>query len=729
MDPELAQLAQDPETHAFVSSSGPTGGNVQVAISFLAELKRRNVLRAAALYAAGAWLLVQVATQVFPFFHIAEWVVRWIIVAAIVCLIPFLAFAWYYEVTPEGIKRQSQVDREESIVHLTARKLDRWIIVLLVFIALLIIAQMIVHKPEAVTSAALPVTAGAAPAGDVIPAKSIAVLPFENLSKDENNAYFATGMQDEILTRLAGIRDLKVISRTSTAQYASQPPNLKIVAEQLGVATVLEGSVQKAGEQVHINLQLIDARNDSHLWAQSFNRELKDIFAVEAEVAQKVADALKAQLVPEEAARVAAVPTHSEAAYELYLQANAHFNRANDQDVLVTRELPQAIPLYQRALDADPQFALAAAALGRSHMHMYFYAPDRSEARLASAKSAIERALALQPDLGEAHFALALYFYWGHRDYAGATEQLALARKTLANSADVPRMLAAIARRQGRADDMIAGFREATLLDPRSSFSTDQLGLSYGALRRYAEADRAFAQAEEVTRDPIDERVTRALSAVAWKGDLTPLREALAALEPGTDAYAGNAASYFALHWWAHDYAAAARVAQNNTDDDWSDTANIALPRLLFLAWAQQAGHDPKAADTYATVRKTATAALAQQPQRAELHLAAAFAAAGLGMKDEAIAEGRRAAELLPPSRDALSGAAVQVYLAQMYVRIGDHDRAFELLRGALPLFSGQSMSAALLRLDPNWEPIRNDPRFAGLVADAEPQVTGAASK
>jgi len=186
-----------------------------VAITFLAELKRRNVLRAAALYAAAAWLLVQVATQVFPFFHIAEWVVRAIIVAAIVCLVPFLAFAWYYEVTPEGIKRQSQVDLEESIVHLTARKLDRWIIVLLVFIALLMVGQIVMHKPAG-DGAATPVAAGAAGPAEA-PAKSIAVLPFENLSKDENNAYFATGMQDEILTRLAGIRDLKVISRTSTA--------------------------------------------------------------------------------------------------------------------------------------------------------------------------------------------------------------------------------------------------------------------------------------------------------------------------------------------------------------------------------------------------------------------------------------------------------------------------------------------------------------------------------
>jgi len=696
---------------------------VAVATSLLGELKRRNVFRAVALYAAAAWLLVQVATQVLPFFHAPEWVVRWIIVAAVAGLPLFVSFAWFYEFTPEGLKRQSEVEPTESIVHLTARKLDRWIIVLLVLIALLMLVQMLVlRRPgnaEAGQTATDPPAANAASA----PAKSIAVLPFENLSKDENNAYFATGMQDEILTRLAGIRDLKVISRTSTAQYASQPPNLKIVAEQLGVANVLEGSVQKAGEQVHINLQLIDARNDSHLWAQSYNRELKDIFAVEGEVAQSVADALKAQLMPAEAERATAVPTHNEAAYQLYLQANAHFNRAIDQDVLVPRELPQAIPLYQHALDADPQFALAAAALGRAHMHVYFYAPDRSEARLASAKTAIDRALALQPDLGEAHYALALYLYWGYRDYAHALDELRVARQSNANSADVPRMLAAIARRQGRATDMIAGFKEATLLDPRSSSALDQLGLGYSALRRYVEADRAFAQAEEVTRDPADERVTRGQSAVFWKGDVEPLRSALAALEPGSDAYAGNATGYFYLYWWSRDFANALRIAQNNSDEDWSDTANIAMPRLLFVAWAQQAVNDPKAAETYAAVRKTATAAVAQQGERADPHLTLAFAAAGLGEKDEAIREGRRAAELLPPSRDALSGAAVQVYLAQIYVRVGNYDDAFDALRGTLPLFSGNAVSASLLKLDPNWDPIRNDPRFAQLVAQFEQPV------
>ncbi|HEY2396717.1 MAG TPA: hypothetical protein VGH81_12170 [Rudaea sp.] len=688
-----------------------------VATSLLGELKRRNVFRATAVYAAAAWLLVQVATQVFPFFHAPEWIVRWIIVAAVVGLAPFIAFAWFYEFTPEGIKRQSDVAPDESIVHLTARKLDRWIIVLLGFIALLLVVNMFVLRKPAADADGNQAGADTASTGSA-PAKSIAVLPFENLSKDENNAYFATGMQDEILTRLAGIHDLKVISRTSTAQYASQPPNLKIVAEQLGVATVLEGSVQKAGEQVHINLQLIDAHNDSHLWAQSYNRELKDIFAVEAEVAQNVADALKAQLVPTEAARVAAVPTQSPVAYELYLRANSHANRAYDQDVLVPAELPPAITLYQQALGADPQFALAAAALARAHMSMYFNAPDRTEARLAAAKTAADRALALQPGLGEAHHALAMYYYWGHRDYAAAIEELQVARQTLPNSGDVMILLAAIDRRQGHGAEAIASFQQATLLDPRSAFALDQLAFTYAALRRYPEADRAFAQAVAVTRDPKDEQVTQGLNTIAWKGDVAPLRAALGALEPGSDAYSGNLQSLFLVNWWSRNYAAALSAGNTSTDSDWSDQANVTLPRMLYVAWAYQASGDAaKAAEAYSLVQKTVSAALMQQPDVADLHLALAFADAGLGLKDEAVREGKRGAELLPVSRDALTGSAMQVYLAQVYVRVGDNNSAFDLLRPAMQHFSGQFLSPALLKLDPNWDPLRNDPRFAQLLA------------
>jgi serine/threonine-protein kinase len=316
------------------------------------------------------------------------------------------------------------------------------------------------------------------PAPAAAPAKSIAVLPFENLSEDKANAYFATGMQDEILTRLASIHDLKVISRTSTLKYQSHPEDLRTVGAQLGVASVLEGSVQRAGDQVHINLQLIDASDDSHLWAQSYDREIKDIFAVERDIAQSVADALKAQLMPAEATRVAATPTQNPAAYDFYLRGMAHFNKAYDQDVLTAAEVPQAIALFEQALAADPKFALADAQLAYAHMFMYFNAADRTETRLAAAKTAVDRSLASQPDLGEAHFALAVYHYWGRREYGPALEQLRLARETLPNSADVVTIIAAVARRQNRWDEAITGFRQATLLDPRSSIALDQLALA-----------------------------------------------------------------------------------------------------------------------------------------------------------------------------------------------------------------------------------------------------------
>jgi serine/threonine-protein kinase len=356
------------------------------------------------------------------------------------------------------------------------------------------------------------------------------------------------------------------------AQYASQPPNLKIVAEQLGVATVLEGSVQKAGEQVHINLQLIDARNDSHLWAQSYNRELKDIFAVEGEVAQSVADALKGAAdagrsrardrgADAQRGRLPVVP-----AGQCAFQPGGRPGRAG------SARAAAAITLYQRALDADPKFALAAAALGRAHMHVYFLrAGSYRSAAGSPAKTAIDRALGLQPDLGEGHYALALLLLLGTprlrtRDRgtpSGAPEHCQQRRR--ATHARCDRTSPGT---RGRHDRRLPG---GNLLDPRSSSALDQLGPRLRALRRYAEADRAFAQAEEVTRDPADERVTslaerRCCGRATWRADAFRAR----APRTGSDAYAATRAGYFILYWWSHDFANALRIAQNNSDDAWS---------------------------------------------------------------------------------------------------------------------------------------------------------------
>ncbi len=438
------------------------------------------------------------------------------------------------------------------------------------------------------------------------------MLPFENLSDDKANSYFASGMRDEILTRLAGIRALKVVSRTSTEQYASHPADIKTVGEQLGVAAVLEGSVQKAGDSTHINVQLIDARSDTHLWAESYDRDLKNIFAVERDVAEKVADALKAQLLPEEAVRVASIPTRSSEAYDLYLRGLAHFNRANDEYVLTKVEIPQAIPLFEEALAKDPDFALAASALVKAHMYAYWFAPDRSDARLVQAKTMADRALALQPDLAMPTTRLACICIGDSATMLPRMRRFALARTTLPNDADIEVTDAAIFRRRGKYDEAIAGFQRAAALAPHSGGPSFNLAQCYMQLRRYADADRLFARAAEVTADPDVQLIRRGESWVYWKGDLAPMRAALAALKPGTDLYAANTYQLQLMAWWSRDFAAAAAMVAADPEGSWYDSVNIALPKRLYQAWAYAAeGEDAKAKSIYVDVQAAMRTAVA----------------------------------------------------------------------------------------------------------------------
>ena len=316
-----------------------------IEMSLFAELKRRNLFRAAAFYAASAWLVVQIATQVFPFFHIAEWVVRWIVVAAAIGFPFAMMFSWFYEWTPHGLERESEVAPNESITPQTGRKLDRWIIAILgMAVALLLANQFVRHRDEEPTD----------PRPGAVPQKSIAVLPFENLSDDKSNAYFADGIQDQILTKLAGVADLKVISRISAAKYKSKPENLKTVSQELGVATVLEGTVQRAGARVRINVQLVDARADTHLWAKNYDRELKDVFGVQSEVAQQIADALRAKLSPSEATALAVAPTRDPEAYDLFLQGEYEM-RQGESALTSPEPFDRAAKFYREALESRPE--------------------------------------------------------------------------------------------------------------------------------------------------------------------------------------------------------------------------------------------------------------------------------------------------------------------------------------------------------------------------------------
>jgi tetratricopeptide (TPR) repeat protein len=345
---------------------------------------------------------------------------------------------------------------------------------------------------------------------------------------------------------------------------------------------------------------------------------------------------------------------------------------------------------------------------------------------LALAKAAADQALALQPDLGEARVALAQYWYWGHRDYAQALQQLELARQSLPNDPTVELYVAYIERRQGRWDEALAGIRRAVVLDPRSSSALDELAQTYLDLGRYAEADQIFARAVAVTQDPTDELITQAVNTVLWKGDVAPLRAALGSLTPGSDDYAGNANVFFILDWWSRDFAAAAEKAETGTAVNWDDSADIVLPRRLYLALAYAAaGDDAKAKPLYVELHTQMQAALQQRPDDADAHLALAFAAAGLGLTDEAVKEGRKVSSLMPVSRDAKSGPGYVAWLAKLYVRAGDNDQAIAALKQLQSLPArGYCFSPALLNLDPIWDPLRKDPGFQKLLADAQAGAT-----
>ncbi len=380
--------------------------------NFFAELKRRNVYKVAVAYAVVGWLLVQVATQVFPFFEIPNWAIRLVVLAIVIGFPIALIIAWAFELTPEGLKRTEDVDPATE----KRRRSHTWIYVVVIgavfSIGLFFVGRYTARSPSAARTEAT--------AGSSIPQKSIAVLPFENLSDDKGAAYFADGIQDEILTKLASIADLKVISRTSTAKYKSKPEDLRTVSQQLGVATILEGSVQKAADKVRVNVQLIDARADSHLWAKTYDRDMKDVFAIQSEVAQEIADSLQAKLSPAEANTLATAPTKDTAAYDLFLKGEFEQRVANIN--FRPESFDQAAVWYKEAIERDPNFALAMARLAVCRLRRHWLTDPLSEAEVNDAGSLAKQALALAPDLAEAHVAVGVFHYYGFREYRGGAD-------------------------------------------------------------------------------------------------------------------------------------------------------------------------------------------------------------------------------------------------------------------------------------------------------------------
>jgi TolB-like protein/Flp pilus assembly protein TadD len=445
--------------------------------NFFAELKRRNVIRMAGLYLVAAWLLTQVTSTVLPMFAAPEWLPRSIVTLLAIGFIPALIFSWIFELTPEGFKRDQEVPPERSIAPQNARRMDRMIIVvLLLALGYFALDKFLLNRSR--DTALVRET--------TIPGKSIAVLPFDNLSRDPDNAYFTEGVQDEILTRLAKVADLKVISRTSTQHFKSAPDNLPEIAKKLGVMHILEGSVQKANDQVRVNVQLINALNDTHLWADTYDRKLTDIFAVESEIAKTIADTLQAKLTGSEKTLLANKPTTDPEAYELYLKGRFFWNKRTAED------LRKAIDFFNQAIAQDPEFALAYAALAQSWLILPAYGGGAPKDCLPPAEVATTKALALDGNSSDAHAALGMLRAGYHFDFSGGTKEYERALELNPNDATSHHWFATdVLAALGESEREIAEMRRARELDPLSLVINTNLG---EALRRAGRLDEAISQ-------------------------------------------------------------------------------------------------------------------------------------------------------------------------------------------------------------------------------------------
>jgi TolB-like protein/Tfp pilus assembly protein PilF len=552
--------------------------------------------------------------------------------------------------------------------------------------------------------------------------KSIAVLPFENLSRDPDNAYFADGIQDEILTRLSKIADLKVISRTSTQHYKSAPENLPEIARQLGVANIVEGSVQKSGDAVRVNVQLIKAANDSHLWADTFDRKLTDIFSVESDVAKAIADQLRAKLTGQEEQVIAAKPTDNTEAYDGYLRGLAYSLKA----VNTPANFLGAQKYLREAVRLDPKFALSWALL--SYVDARGYRSAALQPTLAlreEARQAAETALTLQPNLGEAMLAKGSYHYACLKDYDTAVRYFEQARPLLPNSSRIPESLAYVTRRRGQWDRSESYFNEAERLDPLNLTLLAQHALSYQCLRRFPEALRKFDQVLNITPDDVDTLAIKAAVAQA-EGNLPRASALLAPLHPAAD-------DTYALETQVYQAILERRPAQIIPRlKEMLAKPDLALGYIngelrFWLGWAQEVGGDrPVAQESWRQARSELEPFLKEQPENHGLIDDLALTNMGLGDKAAALALAERAMAANPIEKDAMDGPQSIEILARVAARMGEPDRAIAALQKLLSipyegaLASNVPLTPALLRLDPMFDPLRNDPRFQKLCQEKQ---------
>jgi TolB-like protein len=563
--------------------------------------------------------------------------------------------------------------------------------------------------------------ARSAPSVAAVPEKSIAVLPFENFSDSKENEFFADGVQDDILTALSKVADLKVISRTSVSTYAAGAQrNLREIAKALGVSHILEGSVRRAGGKVRVSAQLIDARSDAHVWADTYDRELADVFAIQTEIAKNIAEQLRARLSPPEKAALQEQPTNDLVARDLYVHAK-FLNEASSFSARRRASLLEAANLLNQAIVRDPKFFLAYCLLANTEALLYFYGVDHTPERRKLVEAAVDAAANLRPDAGETHLALADYFYRCYLDYDRARAELALAQRSLPNNAQVFALLGYIDRRQSKWKDCTVNLQRALELDPRNWFYLQQISLTYNFLRRYADMTAMLDRVLTILPGDVNTRVSRAAILMDWKADTRPMRETVDGILQHDPNAAGGFAQYLTyLGIYERDAATVQRAIAA------SPVAGIAvdqvvLPRGFWKGLLGRMQGDPAAAhEGFAAAHSEIENLLRDQPDYAPGLCALGVMDAGLGNKDKAVSEGRRARELLPVEKESTNGVHMIEFLAIIYAWVGEKDLAFQELTTAVHMPG--AISYGHLLLHPVWDPLRGDPRFEEIVAFLAPK-------
>ena len=660
--------------------------------AFFEELKRRKVYRVAIAYVVAGWALAQGLAQVLPVFDIPNSVIRVVIALLLIGFPVALVLAWAYDITPQGIKATPEAPtttishRRRNLALLGATG-----IVVSGAAGFFLLPPAVAHKVD----------------------KSIAVLPFENLSEEKENEFFADGMQDDILTNLSKIGDLKVISRTSVMSYRGKTANVREIGKALGVSAILEGSVRRYGGRVRVNVQLINATNDEHIWANNYERDLTDVFAIQTDLAHEIADALQAKLSPNEKALLEKRPTENADAYLVFMQAHELLNRPDR----FRADTMKAEELLERATTLDPKFAVAFAQLG-GVQNWIFHNYDPTPARRDKAKAAIDRALALQPDCPDAHLALGFFYYYCDSDdqhYQRALDQLAIAQRDLPNDSEVYLAIGAIERRQGKWAESTQHLEKAAALDPKNAWALQNLAHNYVANKDYQRAEDLIDRGIAAAPKAFGLRASKAMLAIRTRGDLSVAEKLLAAVPAGVDPDGLVTFGRINILMLQRKFQEALTVLQSVPSELIHTDATVTIPRSLlegncYLGLNDQA----KARAAYEKALPKVEEQVREAPDDPSRHAMLGGILAILGRKDEAVREGKRAIELKPESKDAFDGPMYTMALAQIYAWIGDKDQALQLIEKSLTTPNG--ITGPLLKLDPVWDPLRDDPRFQALI-------------